>query len=304
MATRRVKQPSLFLRSGYFIDSLREQTGFSAEKLDQRIRNNQYLRLQLIPPAEETVRDYFRLYRSVAFEPYGKDGIGPWLLAAELEFPGCSKAFFHPLFDLLLGHVESQAYWAARFQHIPDDWIEDAARRGDTELAERWRQSNIQLSGKISRRTSRKRDRLTATHLCLLRLSDNAPAFLFERNGLAASWSRRYRPLEEELGFMTRSETINTLAGLMGLLLEADEIGDRRRIDAFRQAVSGRLATLEKLPACKRIGKRLKVLLESFVQQDFSGHCYSTSVIALDGLPARWSAMAAQAMLHGECVAK
>jgi len=142
----KIRQPTLFLRTAYFIDSLCEQTGMNFEGIEERIRNNQYIAYGLDAPAYETVRDYFRLHRSVAFEPrLGRDGNtpgqqserifqrdrkAPWLLAAEAEFPGSSFSFFHPLFDLLFGRLESSAFWASHFNKIPESWINQEEAEG------------------------------------------------------------------------------------------------------------------------------------------------------------------------------
>lgn len=100
---RHTIKPTLYLRSACFIDNLKEITGEGFPKLEKRIRENQYDAFKLPAPATETVRDYFRLYLPVAFEPTRKVTSNPWLLAVELEVPGSSAAFFHPLFDLLFG---------------------------------------------------------------------------------------------------------------------------------------------------------------------------------------------------------
>lgn len=69
-----IRQPTLYLRSAYFIDSLRAASGQGFLKLEKRIRQNQYEAVGLAAPELETIRDYFRLHRSVAFEPRNSDG--------------------------------------------------------------------------------------------------------------------------------------------------------------------------------------------------------------------------------------
>jgi len=204
--SKTIKQPSLFLRSGYFIDNLKSSTKLGFEKIEEVIRMNQYnegkrcVGSYLLAPPYDTVRDYFRLYRSVAFEPNEKANFAPWLLAAELEFPGSSSAFFHPIFDLLFGELESSFFWSSHFRSIPEKWIEVARARGDTKIAHEWELMNQSARSRKHRtKPSTALDTLSLVHLSLLRLPSEIKDVLFEGNGSAPGWSRRYLSPETEI---------------------------------------------------------------------------------------------------------
>lgn len=297
MATKTIRQPSLYLRSGYFVDLLRANSGLGMTVIERRVRINQYEANGLIPPSYELIRDYFRLYRTVAFEPHrNEDKTAPWLLAAELEFPGCSHAFFHPLFDILFGQAESTVFWATHFSQIPKTWISDAENRGDLQLAQEWRL----LNAADSRRKHRKRDivqidPLSFLHLSMMRLPGYISKTMFERKGLATTWSRCYSDTpKDEAAHLVLLKNIDALSALLLIAKEGAEIGDMRRFNFAKEGALKLVPCIHELPGCRRIGNLLKEVLVDELKNRTLPRRYNRTLYMGFGLPASWQAMIAK----------
>lgn len=297
-----IRKPTLYLRSGYFIDNLKYQTSLSFEQIEARVRQNQYesadIARNLPPPSYETVRDYFRLYRSVAFEPDQKAHIAPWLLAAELEFPNSSSAFFHPIFDLLFGELESAAFWSAQFRKIPNDWIVQARNRGDERIASEWEQMNQSAKRRIHRSKPRKNiDTLSFVHLSLLRLPHPIRDALFDGNGSNPNWTRKYSSPEVELKHLKSMHSMESLAAMLALMMESAEIGDVTRFNLSRKAFVRHMSFIDTDPACSRIKDRLKEQLiyksNNLFPREYNGFLHFGF-----GLPASWRAMKLEELMH------
>jgi len=297
----KIKQPPLYMRSGFFIDSLKASTGMGFEQLDKRVRENQYGTRGTTPglpaPSVETVRDYFRLNHAVAFEPNKKSPVAPWLLAAELEFPGCSAAFFHPIFDLLFGTMESSFFWKSRFCRVPENWIEQAKARGDAQMAYEWEVMNQAV---ISRKHRSKPDitidPLSFAHLSLLRLPAEIRDALFDGNGSTPNWTRRYNAATHEIGPLRKMCTMESLTASLALMMEAAEIGDHERFAASKDALLAQIPLLGSHPGCRRIKGQLRQLLVHKCQEMYVRE-YNGFVHFGFGLPASWRAMEMQKFL-------
>ncbi len=293
-----IKQPTLYLRSAYFIDNLKKMTGQGFTKFEKRIRENQYEAFNLQAPGTETVRDYFRLYLPVAFEPSQKSTAPSWLLAAELEVPGSSEAFFHPIFDLLFGPLESAIFWDSKIKRIPQAWIEQAEARGDLDIAAEWRKMNNNLSKRKHRkRQTTQIDLLSSIHLTMMRLPTSAREIIFERKGLSSSWVRKYALPEMEVTELKSLRNIDGLAALLGLAKEGAKIGDIGRFHKAKDALLDNLHILEENTAYRRISQKLKAHL-IYECENFNTRRYRKFQYFGFGLPSSW-----QAFLIGQQIA-
>lgn len=293
MARKTIKHPSLFVRSGYCIDCLMEERKLGFIKLERQIRINQYEAHELEPPAFETVRDYTRLYRALAFEPNRREEtIAPWLLALELEFSGSAFAFFHPLFDLLFFPIESAVFWQDEMRKVPPEWIAEANRQGQSEVAKSW----IAFTDEV-RREHRKKDvpmvdPLSFIHLSLLRLPEQVRDLLMARPGLAREWSRRYGKPETETGSLLRIGDFDALAALCLMAKEGAEIGDLNRFRLARKCALELLPQLPNFKGCRRIAKLLTSIIQDALENQFIPRGYSKVFFYGFGLPMTWRAMA------------
>jgi len=292
---RRIRRPTFFLRSGYFIDSLKLATGLSFEKIEARVRQNQYessdRSRNIHAPAFETVRDYFRLYRSVAFEPDQHARSAPWLLAAELEFPGCSSAFFHPVFDLLFGELETSVFWASHFRKIPEAWIVQARNRGDIRMADEWELMNQSAENRKHRsRASNNIDKLSFVHLTLLRLPSCIKDAFFDGDGSNQNWTRKYSAAEIEVGHMQSMRNMESIAALLALMMESAEIGDVHRFNLSKEAYLSQIPLVDTHTSCARIKSLLRDLLVQKADELYLRE-YNNFVHFGFGLPVSWQAM-------------
>lgn len=289
MTSKKRPPPTLFMRSGYFIDTLKSRSELSFAKLERRIRENQYDLHGIRAPSEATVRDYFLLRRSVAFEPKFKDPSAPWLLATELEFPGASLAFFHPVFDLLFGTLESTYLWQAHFSRIPQQWIDDARKSDPLAMADEWEAMNASLAERKHRsRPKQHLDRLSFVHLSMMRLPENICNRLFTRRGLAASWARVYGPIEDDIAFLGEINNLDAIAGLLALAEEGAQIGDMSRYHAAKYALRNRIEKVQFFPGCKRIRDSLEFSLSRHIEGELFPRRYSGTLRTGFGLPVSW----------------
>lgn len=299
MPKHQIRRPTLFLRTALFSDGLIADTGLSAEQIEDRVRKNQYERFQVPAPEMETVLDYIALYRSVAFEPRQTDVHAPWLLAAEREFPGCSYRYFHPLVDLLFGAVESSYFWESHFKKIPSGWIEAEEMKGRPHVAEEWRAMNQALEKRIHRRTRSPSavDQLTFVHLSMLRLPSPIKSRLFLPPEGSSNWIRAYDFQSVDFSFVDEVPPSDGVAVLLGLAIEAAEIGDLNRFRRTRAFLVTYLPKLREDPACRRIHQALSEHianhLEHLVPREYSRTLYHGF-----GAPASWRTMMAEPSLY------
>ncbi len=280
-------KPSHFLRTAYFIDWLKKKTGQGNAALEERIRNNQYEKFGMKAPAADTVRDYFRLRRSPAVDPQNGT-TPPWLMAVELEIPGSSYVFFHPLFDFLIGRMESSQKWLEKLERIPEVWIHEAKKRGDTNLAEEWLSFNAALIKKRGRK--RKQPALSSLsfiHMTMMRLPDPFFPILFKWSEPEKSFARTYSPIDEEIRAIQYYSNMDALAALVGLVYEAAEIGNMDRFHKARKALREHLGVLGELAECRSVRDELKPLIKSFCLET-PIRTYPSPQFYGYGLPATW----------------
>lgn len=286
----KIKKPTLYLRSAYFIDNLKSVSGLGITKIEERIRINQYVHFRLPAPSPEVVNDYFQLKVSVAFEPTQYHKGPPWLLAAELEFPGCSYAFFHPMIDLLFGKLESAAFWGAHFSKIPEEWIEQAKNHGWLQMAEEWQQMNEALQKRAHRKKiGDSTDLLSFIHMSLLRLPKISD-ILFSKSSISSRYIRNYADPINEINSILAFKSLDGIAALFALASEGAVIGDSKQHQQAKNALINFLPEFENRKEYRQIyptlAKHIKEQLE-----DMSVRSYSTTNVHGFSLPASWRTM-------------
>lgn len=284
---RPLKDLATYLRSGYFVDGLLDETGLSSTVIGERV-GLRYQKLGLQAPSSETVRDYFRLRGSPGVDPL--PGGGPsWLLACEFEFPGTSYRFFHPVFELLFDSVESSAKWRARLERIPEAWIQEEEDHGYKDVAASWRAHNESVRAKRGRPPTRSQvNELSYIHESLMRLPDPTFSILFGRKGLHSSYYRNWGAIEFEISRLASDRTMEGITASVGLVLESAAIGDSGRLDKSRRALEERLAAISNLPGCSRIRDDLVNVIKSDACLRRSAKCYERMLTSERGLPATW----------------
>lgn len=284
-----VLPPTLLFRTAICVEFTKKATGQSVAKIEERVRLNQFEKFGLRPPATETVRDYFKLRRNIAFDPQVKRPTSPsWLFALDREVPGAAYHYFHPLIDLIWGVQESGIFWRNQVQKIPEAWIEDEERKGNMDLAEDWRKHNSEMGMRRQRAIKEAwLDRLSTIHQSLLRIPSLGEGLLFHRPGLAQGWIRKYGRIEMELEGLSEGSDLNHLAALIGLMLEAAEIGHSERFISAKSAALEALARVGNMPECRRIGSGLKAKIGDFLSTQ-QRRSYTSSPRYGFGWPASW----------------
>ena len=303
MTEKPKKPPTLLMRTAFFVDSLRYYTGLGMPKLERIIRENLYEAYGLPAPSYEIIRDYFRLQRVIAYEPKKKTSrIAPWLLAAEIEFPGAAFAFFHPIFDILYGQLESSIFWKTALEKIPDQWIEIEEKRGNIEKAKEWRTLNASKAVRTHhRKKSLRYETLAFIHLLLMRFGEPYKSQFFSQDEAGFRWYRTYSDsFEREDEIFATQKNFDGLGILYLLLNEAAELGDLRRYDYLRQKISSMLPDLCKFPGCRRIGVFIRWELSQKIDSGIFIRGYSRTLCMGLGLPAYWRRTAMNELLDGE----
>ncbi|HSH96840.1 MAG: hypothetical protein ACAH07_09635 [Methylophilaceae bacterium] len=286
---RSIKQPNLYFRSAYFIDSLKAKTGLTFTTIEERVRREQYEKHGLQAPATETVRDYFRLKRAVAFESDIRNAnkFPSWLMAVEMEFPLTSYAFFHPLFDLLFSRVESSSAWMKHFERIPEQWILEVESQGRAELAAEWRGLNASSSKRLhTKKSSSQIDRLSLVHLLMIRTIYRE--VLFEKNGLSSYFKRRYLLAEEELNSAVSENSLDALFILLALTEEAALIGDAKRFEICHSAFLNSLGNIHEYEGCEAIAAKILPYIHHHLNTQVNLRQYHFTDIEGLGLPVTW----------------
>lgn len=288
MASKKLP-PTLLFRSAFCINFVKSTTGLTTSKIEELIRINQYKKFGLRPPATETVLDYFKLRRNIAFDPMVKTPkTPPWLLALDREIPGAAYHYFHPLIDLIWGRLESGVFWMNKAQTIPQEWIEDEQLKGNKDLAEDWLKQNAATAKRRKRSLkSPPIDQLSFVHLTLLRIPVIGEGMLFHKPGLSEGWVRRYGPIDEELSALDSQPGLDSLAAKIGLMLEAAEIGDSKRFKAAKLSASEASEHIASFPQCSRVAERLKELTKIFLTNQLRRNYTHTNRYGF-GWPSSW----------------
>lgn len=284
-----VLPPTLLFRTAFCVAFARKATGQSVGKIEERVRLNQYEKFSLRPPAAETVREYFKLRRNIAFDPLVKrPKTPPWLFALDREVPGAAYHYFHPLIDLIWGKQESGIFWRNQAQIIPEAWINDEKQKGNTTLANEWHQQNIDTQKRRKRSLNdAPLNHLSFIHLSLLRIPEFGEGALFHKPGLAQGWVRKYASIETELNAISSRFDLDHLAACVGLTMEAAEIGHTDRFTAAKAATTKALQAIDLIPECKRVATPIKALIADFVA-NLQRRCYTGSSRYGFGWPASW----------------
>lgn len=265
----------------------------SVSKIDDAIRYDVYgaLGLLQVAPKSETVKAYFFGKRGIPVDPPGQN-TPSWLLAAEMRFEGASRYFFHPLFNLLIGPVQSSGKAQMKTMMYPKSWILDAERRGDRKFVDDSTAANAAIINRerIRRKSGHQVDSLKWIHICMFGLEPDARDVLMIRPGLAGTWRRSYYPIEKELAELEKLGDLEGLTGALALFLEAAEIGDFRRQQSAKQSVIKLMPVLVTTPALRKVGKLLQLQVENQLEnRDFRR--YGPIDLTLSPYPIAWQGL-------------
>lgn len=237
------------------LDKLREGTGLSASKIEEAVRSV-YRSPQFLSyaPSPSSVAAYFGGKRPIPFDPVGR--APSWLQALEVCFEHSTRYFFHSLPNLLGGPLVSAEKVRTKQLIYPPEWIAEADRDGNADLATEGRTNNERL-GKLKRirkeETKTGRD-LDWIHANMYVLKREVRDILLISPGLAG-YRRRCEPLEQQAKLLIEHGDFEALTGAFAIFLESNVIRDANRIAASRELVIELLPTLKSDSALRRVRK-------------------------------------------------
>jgi hypothetical protein len=231
-------------------------TGRNWQEVAREVAEKQYKARGYEPPKPDVVRQYFSLELAPALDPGYRSKLS-YPAALGLQYPEVRRMVVAPLLDLLFGldlPKLNQMQRKERFSHAA---ISELERQGEPEEAKFMRLLNHVA---LKRRPGRSSDQPFRPHWAmyqtLLICQMNLVHVLFsEVSGL---FSRRLRPIEQEVEELSKVAHIDALALLYGLVLEALEITDWSRLRTAKDAVIAWLPNLHKLPECRRVAPLLE----------------------------------------------
>lgn len=285
------RNPFLIERSMLCLDKLRQSTGLSASRIEEAVRSvYRSPKFLSAAPSSSAVAAYFAGKRPIPFDPVG---LAPsWLQALEVCFEHSTRYFFHPLPNLLRGPLVSAEKIRTKQRMYPPEWIAEADRDGDTDLATDGRANNERLSKlKRIRKEENKTGRdLDWIHANMYVLKREVRDILLISPGLAG-YRRRCEPLEQQAKLLIEHGGFEALTGAFAIFLESNVIRDANRVTASRKLVIELLPSLKSDSALKRVRKSFEAGIaaelgsETFSRYDAFGMITQT-------LPLSWQSHA------------
>lgn len=290
MAEPRIKSPALLIRTALFIASIRQTSDAGHSQIAQAVAERAYFPFGLTPPSSEVVREYFTLRRTPAMDPPSKRSPS-WLMAADFTYPGTAYFFFHPLADFLFGRIESTAKHTIQSERIPEEWIEDALKLGKLDEANGYIAHNLDLGAKRGRPRRQQQNRLGFLHMTMLRLRPPCRAALFLQDNFGR-YRRRFRPVSEVEAELANTDLVDRTAALLGLFLEACELGDLKNRWQARRAARNSLRALLREDRTRRFRYKLRSVMLSSEGLRWPGvRDYSLPEAYRAGLPVSWAGL-------------
>jgi hypothetical protein len=287
MSNERVKLH--LARSKYFLSELKRETGKGLVKIERQIRVNVFDKHfpQKNAPSLETIRSYFLSRRAIPYESADKE-IPSWLLAVEMEFPGSSRNFFHPFWNITLGPLPSKEKIVDKMRLYPIEWIEKFREDGDLKSAMEAEDGNAKLMMVRNRRQPWvPADRLSWIHSCILHLTSDVKEILMSRDGLSYQWKRRYLCVEAEIAALTGIENLESLTAALALMLEGAHIGDNQRLILAKKFLISELLLVEKKEQFKCVCNEIRRLVTWHIERIYV-RSYAPLSTELEAYPESW----------------
>ncbi|MEI8030293.1 MAG: hypothetical protein WCH35_10995 [Comamonadaceae bacterium] len=251
------------LRTALLVDGLLARTGLTWEQIQESVSARYEVGTA---PSKAVVRLYFRLEVVPTVEVIR--GRPPWVAMVGMCYPFAADLYFTPLIDLLFERHNSSGKAAFDRAFFPKSWLERAKTEDPKGEYVQMRFLNIlALKARREEALEHAEHPLRMVHLTLLRTDHSVSAVLFDvwRSGLF----RRTRPIEQELADLGKIRSLDSLAAVYGLCLEASELVDRNRFEAARSKLTERLKWIDALPECRRVAPILKDVIDQAVRRLF-----------------------------------
>lgn len=276
-------------RSKYFLSELKRETGLGLVRIERQVRTNIFDKHfpQKKPPSIETVRSYFLSRRAVPYDSIDKK-TPSWLLAVEMQFPGSTRNFFHPFWNITLGPLPSKEKIVDKMRLFPVEWIEEFRQEGDLKNALDAEENNVKLLSTRNRRKSwEPADHLAWIHSCILHLTSDVKEALMRKDGLSFGWKRRYLEIEAEISALRGIENLESLTAAFALMLEGAQIGDDHRLILAKEFLVSELLLVEKKEQFKCVRNEIRRLVMWHIERIYV-RSYAPIETELEAYPESW----------------
>lgn len=241
-------------RSIYVVSRIRHEKSLNSSEFTARVRLA-YAECNALShaPKEETLRGFVHGRNPIPFLTEDPK-VPSYLMAIELAFPDSQTYFFHPVFNLLVGPVWINTPSQLKRLKIPISMIEVHRKRGHLEMAEACEQYNQELSAKQRRKQANevRPTTLQWVHGAMYAIDEPVRSLLFTRGGLGVN-RRRYSAVEDEVAELVRINSLDALAGMLGLFLEGREIDDLTRVCVAKDGARRLLEGLRGDPTLRKV---------------------------------------------------
>ncbi len=214
------------------------------------------------------------------------------LRAMEQEAPGSARWFFHPLFNLLDGRIQSSKATLKRMRSIQDPGgklFDDLLKMLRSELKKSLRSGGTVhnlpacLAG---RRGDGYPYSIRMVQEEILRLDDDIVHVLFQERG--EQLYRRPSEVSREVDFLSREVSVGHLTAAIGLYLEAELLVAVDRIQPIAELIKFQLPSLDREQNFKRVARKIAtVVRRGFPPYELDG--YRREEAEINGFPASWA---------------
>jgi len=198
-------------------------------------------------------------------------------------------AFFHPIFDLLFGTLESSAFWDMHFNKIPEEWIKEALDQGWSEMAQEWVLMNQAREKRLHRaKKSTNNNHLSFVHQSMLRITKvRELLFSQQTNG---QYIRLYADISDELNTFAALHPIERITAILLCAKEAELIGNHSRFQLTKSDLNKHLQLIESYMPSQRIKSELTKHILEFMEGMIVPK-YSIKFVHGFSLPASWRSL-------------
>lgn len=245
-----------------FIDERCHMLGLNRAEFGRIVQDRIYVARGWDPLPHETLRKYLSGDRTPRIEATlaGKPGL---VTAIDIAFPGSTITPFHPCWNLLGGELRSSKKILDYEREDENKWL--TLLKEIKQITTGTFEEELNGRGSLNRHDQiqpSKKSELHSVHKCILQLPLQLITLLFKVEPRTDHFCRRYRSIKQEVRYLEKYSTRKTpgaqfdaLTAGIGLILEAIEIGDKKRLELAKQFVTEQLQYIKFNPAFKRIAK-------------------------------------------------
>lgn len=245
-----------------FIDERCHTLGLNRAEFGKIVQDRLYVGRGWDPLPHETLRKYISGDRTPRIEASlaGKPGL---VTAIDIAFPGSTITPFHPCWNMLGGELRSRKKILDFEREDENKWL--TFLKETKLITTSTFEEELNGRGSLNRHDQIKHTKISElhrVHKCLLQLPLQLITLLFKLEPRTDYFCRRYRSIKQEVSYIKKysirkipGAQFDALTAGIGLILEAIEISDQKRLEYAKQFVADQLQYIKFNPAFKRIAK-------------------------------------------------